>query len=95
MRVMNRWLLMATVLFSPLTALAELEPEEPKLPPELPPSDTNSCVEGTIAGGLIGAGISGLATRGHVLGLEFRLARLVGPCLVVRSTGADGPAPAG
>lgn len=47
MRVMNRWLLMAAVLFTPLMALAELEPGEPKLPPELPPSDTNSCVEGT------------------------------------------------
>ena len=65
MRGMNRWLLVVAVLFTPLTALAELEPGEPKLPPELPPSDTNSCVEGTIAGGLIGAGIGGLATRGR------------------------------
>ena len=39
MRVMNRCLLMAAVLFTPLMALAELEPGEPKLPPELPPSD--------------------------------------------------------
>ena len=92
---MNRWLLMAAVLFTPLMALAELEPEEPKLPPELPPSDTNSCVEGTIAGGLIGTGIGGLATLDGPVGLEFQSARLVGPCLVVRSMEADGPVPAG
>lgn len=65
MQAMTRWLLTAAVLLTQLAALAELEPEQPKLPPELPPSDTNSCVEGTIAGGLIGAGIGGLATRGR------------------------------
>jgi len=65
MQAMTRWLLTAAVLLTQLAALAELEPERPKLPPELPPSDTNSCVEGTIAGGLIGAGIGGLATRGR------------------------------
>ena len=95
MRVMNRWLLMAAVLFTPLMALAELEPGEPKLPPELPPSDTNSCVEGTIAGGLM---VQALAVWPPVVapvGLEFRSARLVGPCLVVRLMGVDGPVPAG
>ena len=65
MQAMTRWLLTAAVLLTQLAALAELEPEQPKLPPELPPSDTNSCMEGTIAGGLIGAGIGGLATRGR------------------------------
>ena len=65
MRSKTRWLLMAAVLLTPLAVLAELEPDQPKLLPELPPSDTNSCVEGTIAGGLIGAGIGGLATRGR------------------------------
>ena len=65
MQAMTRWLLTAAVLLTQLAALAELEPERPKLPPELPPSDTNSCMEGTIAGGLIGAGIGGLATRGR------------------------------
>ena len=65
MRSKTRWLLMAAVLLTPPAALAELEPEQPKLPPELPLSDTNSCVEGTIAGGLIGAGIGGLATSGQ------------------------------
>ena len=65
MQAMTRWLLTAAVLLTQLAARAELEPERPKLPPELPPSDTNSCMEGTIAGGLIGAGIGGLATRGR------------------------------
>jgi len=65
MRAKTRWLLMAAVLLTPPAALAELQPEQPKLPPELPFSDTNSCVEGTIAGGLIGAGIGGFATRGR------------------------------
>ena len=48
MRAKTRWLLMAAVLLTPLAALAELEPDQQKLPPELPPSDTNSCVEGTL-----------------------------------------------
>ena len=56
MQAMTRWLLTAAVLLTQLAALAELEPEQPKLPPELPPSDTNSCVEGTIAGCQIDGG---------------------------------------
>ena len=81
MQAMTRWLLTAAVLLTQLAALAELEPERPKLPPELPPSDTNSCMEGTIAGGLIGAGIGGLATRGRARWLGVPVGAVGGPLL--------------
>ena len=32
---------------------------------ERPPEDTNSCIEGTIAGGLVGAGLGALVTQGR------------------------------
>ena len=81
MQAMTRWLLTAAVLLTQLAALAELEPEQPKLPPELPPSDTNSCMEGTIAGGLIGAGIGSLATRGRARWLGVPIGAVGGALL--------------
>ena len=59
-----RWLITACILLMPVVAHAQDGSQDrPVSPP--PEGDTNSCVEGTIAGGLIGAGIGGFATKGQ------------------------------
>ena len=64
MRDIARWLFLAFVLLAPAVANSEPAAEDPSAPPDVE-LDNNSCVEGTIAGGLIGAGIGGVATRGN------------------------------
>ena len=51
-------------LFAPVVANSEPTVEDPSAPADVEP-DSNSCIEGTIAGGLIGAGIGGVATGGN------------------------------
>ena len=88
MRVMNQMVAMAAVLFTPLMALAELEPGEPCCRLSFLPQTPTAAWR--IAGGLIGAGIGGLATSVVApVGLEFRSAT---PCWVVRLMGADDQA---
>ena len=59
-----RWALAALLLLVPMAARSESASPQPSTPPA-PPEEANSCMEGTIAGGLIGAGIGGVATRGR------------------------------
>ena len=53
----------AFFLLMPTLANSEPALKDPSVPPDVE-LDSNSCMEGTIAGGLIGAGIGGVATRG-------------------------------
>ena len=64
MRDVVHWFLVAVFWVAPAVANSEPAVEDPSAPPDVE-LDTNSCVEGTIAGGLIGAGIGGIATRGN------------------------------
>ena len=64
MRLDARWLITASILLMPVLALAQEDTQDIQGSPA-PEGDTNSCVEGTIAGGLIGAGIGGFATKGQ------------------------------
>ena len=64
MRLDARWLITACISLIPVVAHAQ-EGALDRPIPSAPEGDTNSCVEGTIAGGLIGAGIGGFATKGQ------------------------------
>ena len=64
MRLDVRWLITACILLMPVLAQAQEGAQVRPVSPE-PEGDRNSCVEGTIAGGLIGAGIGGFATKGQ------------------------------
>ena len=64
MRDVAHWFAAGVLLFAPAVANSETTLEDPSAPPDVE-LDANSCVEGTIAGGLIGAGIGGIATRGN------------------------------
>ena len=64
MRDVTRWFVAAFFLFAPAVANSEPTVEDPSAPADVE-LDSNSCIEGTIAGGLIGAGIGGVATRGN------------------------------
>ena len=59
-----RWLLAASLVLTPALVSSEPAIQNPSSPPA-PPEDANSCMEGTVAGGLIGAGIGGVATSGR------------------------------
>ena len=58
------WALAASILLVPMAARSESASPKPSIP-AAPAEEANSCMEGTIAGGLIGAGIGGVATRGR------------------------------
>ena len=62
MREVAHWFVAAFFLLTPAVAHSEPAVEDPSAPPDVE-LDANSCMEGTIAGGLIGAGIRGAATR--------------------------------
>ena len=64
MRLDVRWLITAFILLMPVLAQAQEGAQVRPVSPA-PEGDTNSCVEGTIAGGLIGAGIGAFATKGQ------------------------------
>ena len=64
MREVAHWYVAAFFLLAPAVAHSELALEDLSAPPDVEP-DANSCMEGTIAGGLIGAGIGGVATLGN------------------------------
>ena len=64
MRDVAHWFAVAFLLVAPAVAHPEPAVEDPSAPAEVE-LDTNSCMEGTIAGGLIGAGLGGVATRGN------------------------------
>ena len=53
--------LAGVLLCAPVASLA-YEDEEGR---QLPQEDTNSCMEGTIAGGLVGAGLGAVVTQGR------------------------------
>ena len=53
--------LASVLLCAPVASLAYEDEEEQQLPQE----DTNSCMEGTIAGGLVGAGLGAVVTKGR------------------------------
>ena len=66
-------LLCSLLLMAPAWAL-EGEDDITLTPPPVPqqpqpkrqqPQDTNSCIEGTIAGGLVGAGLGAVVTQGR------------------------------
>ena len=59
-----RWALTASLLVVPMAARSESARPKPSIPPAAA-EEANSCMEGTIAGGLIGAGLGGVATRGR------------------------------
>ena len=62
MREVAHWFLAAVCLLAPAVAHSEPAGEDASAPPDVE-LDANSCMEGTIAGGLIGAGVGGAATR--------------------------------
>ena len=64
MRDVAHWFVAAFFWLTPAMASAEPAMQDPSAPADVE-LDTNSCMEGTIAGGLIGAGIGGVATRGN------------------------------
>ena len=64
MRDVAHWFVAAAFLLAPAVANSEPALQAPSAPTDVE-LDTNSCMEGTIAGGLIGAGIGGVATRGN------------------------------
>ena len=80
MRDIVRWLFLAFVLLAPAVANSEPALEDPSAPPDVE-LDTNSCVEGTIARGLIGAGIGGIATRGNARWIGIPLGAVGGALL--------------
>ena len=53
--------LAGALLLAPVASLAYEDDQERELPQE----DTNSCIEGTIAGGLVGAGLGVVVTQGR------------------------------
>ena len=59
-----RWMLAASLVLAPAIASSEPAIQNPLNTPA-PTQNANSCMEGTIAGGLIGPGIGGVATRGR------------------------------
>ena len=80
MRDVAHWLVAAFFLLAPALANSEPAVEEPSAPPDVE-LDTNSCVEGTIAGGLNGAGIGGIATRGSARWLGIPVGAVGGALL--------------
>ena len=64
MRELDHWFVAALFLLTPAVDHSEQAVEDPSAPPDVE-LNANSCMEGTIACGLIGAGIGGVATRGN------------------------------
>ena len=83
------WLLCSLILITPAWALEGEEeirltpppsPQQPKAEAS-PPQDNNSCIEGTLAGGLVGAGIGAVVTQGRARWLGIPVGAVGGALL--------------